>query len=80
MAKHPKINPVKLKRYYFSQYVSIAKTAKEFNCSPTTIRNHIKKHGWNTRRQSMLMRGRKLSPERRAEVVKNLRSYKGVKV
>ncbi len=80
MAKRPKINPLKLKRYYFSRYVSIAKTAEKFGCSPTTIRNHIKKNGWLPRRQSMLMRGRKLSPERREQVIKNLRSFKGVKV
>jgi uncharacterized protein YjcR len=75
-----KITPKKLKKAYYVKHQSALQVAKLFNCSPTTIRNYLDKYGWRIRRQSEIMRGRKLSPEHRDKVVKNLPHFKGDKV
>lgn len=75
-----KITPQKLRKAYYQRHVSALDMAQLFNCSPTTIRNYLNRYGWDVRRQSEIMRGRKLSPERRAQVMQNLKQFQSDKV
>lgn len=75
-----KITPIKLRKVYYAKHRSALDVAKIFNCSPTTIKNYLDKYGWNVRRQSEIMRGRKLNPEHRIQVLKNLKQYQSDKV
>ncbi len=71
-----KITPNKLKRAYYVKHRSAIEVAKLFDCSPTTIKNYLDKYGFRVKRQSEIMRRRRLSKERRDQVIKNLKQFK----
>jgi uncharacterized protein YjcR len=72
-----KITPQKLRRLYYVEHRSAVQVAGIFGCSSTTIKNYLDKYGWRIKRQSEIMKGRKLSEEHRRKIIENL---KGVKV
>lgn len=72
-----KITPQKLRRLYYVEHKSAVQVAKELGCSSTTIKNYLDKYDWRVKRQSEIMKGRKLSEEHKQKIIKNL---KGVKV
>lgn len=75
-----KITPTKLRKLYYVEHRSAVQVAAMFGCSPTTIKNYLDKYNWRVKRQSEIMRGRKLSKRHRDKVVKNLNGFKEDKV
>lgn len=74
------ITPQKLRRLYYAEDRTARDVAKLLGCSPTTVHNYLIKYNFRIRRQSELMKGRKLTPEHRSKVIRNLRQFKGDKV
>ncbi len=71
-----KLTPQKLRRAYYVEHRSAVQVAKMFGCSSTTIKNYLDKYGWRVKRQSEIMKGRKLSEEHRKKIIKNLKGVK----
>lgn len=81
MAKRrAKITPEKLGKLYYVKNRSMVQVAELLGCSPTTVRNHLRKHHFKTKTHYEIMHGRKLSEKHKQKIVVNLRSFKGDKV
>lgn len=80
MKQRVRITPQELRRLYYRENISAMDMAKYFNCSPTTIKNYLDKYDFRVKRISEVMRGRALSLEHRAKVIKNLNWFQGGKV
>lgn len=75
-----KITPQKLRRLYYAENRTARDVALLLGCSPTTIKNYLIKYDFRIRRQSELMKGRKLTPEHKAKVIANLVQFQSDKV
>jgi len=75
-----KITPQKLRRLYYAEDRTARDVAKILGCSPTTVRNYLDRYDFRVRSQSELMKGRKLTPQHRNQVVRNLKQFSSDKV
>ncbi len=75
-----KITPQKLRRLYYAENRTARDVAELLSCTPTTIHNYLVKYDFRIRRQSELMKGRKITPEHKAKVLKNLKQFQSDKV